>query len=486
MSHRLLLPFLLILLVGKLPSSDRPPNIIHILADDVGWDDVGPFGCTDIPTPNLDRLAARGRRFTNFYAPGPVCTPTRAALMTGCYAPRVSLPDVLFPHSKTGLNADEITIAELLKAQGYATACIGKWHLGHQRPFLPPNHGFDHFYGIPYPNDHEPVRVIWSKQGKAAGYDGDDWRPPSLPLIRELAIEEQPADLERCPHRFTVDAVKWITEHRDQPFYLHLANIETHTPYFVASRFQNFTTAGAYADAVVSLDWMIGEIEATLINLGLRDDTLIVFTSDNGPLLENHADLPAVYGRYGITNTDRTHALRGAKGSVWEGGVRVACIASWPGHIPEGTECPEVAAGFDLFTTFAKIGGAEVPADRIIDGRDIRPLLFDEPGAKSPHEAFFYFQSNRLGAVRHGNWKLTFVGGPQAQFAANTRREELYDLAADPAESTDVLADHPDVAQRLRALAESMRADLGDALTKRDGPGRRPPGTVDSLHDELP
>jgi arylsulfatase A-like enzyme len=464
MNRFVLLSFVGLICAAPLPAADRPPNIIHILADDVGYDDVGPFGCTDILTPNLDRLARQGRKFTSFYAPGCVCTPSRAAILTGCYAPRVSLPSVLFPFSKTGINDKEVTIAQLLKEKGYATALIGKWHLGHQKQFLPTKHGFDHYFGTPYPNDHEPVRVIWEKQANQP-----DWRPPPLPLYRDLTVVEEPAELDRLPHRFTVEAVKFIKENRHRPFYLHLANIETHTPYFVNSRFQGLTKGGAYCDSVASLDWTVGEIEAILIDLGLTENTLVVFSSDNGPLLDSPADLPKVYGRYGTTNTERKHKLRGGKGSVWEGGARVACLMRWPGKIPAGSTCDEVIAGFDFYTTFAKVGGAEIPKDRIIDGKDITPLMFGEKDAKSPHDAFYYYQNLRLGAVRSGKWKLMF-GGP------NQSKPALYDLDADIAETSDVLAAHPDEVKRLQALADKARDDIGDSAKKITGKNRRPPG----------
>ncbi len=469
----LLCVLLLLLCALRAPAQPSRPNIIHIVADDVGWDDVGPFGGKDIPTPNLDRLARQGMRFTSFYAPGPLCTPTRAALLTGCYAPRVGLPDVLFPYSKTGLADSEVTIAELLKERGYATALVGKWHLGHHQQFLPGRHGFDHFFGIPYPNDHEPVRVQWEKR---AGVP--DYRPPPMPLYREDKLVEEPADLESLPLRFTQDAVRFLRENRDRPFYLHLANIETHTPNFTAARFRDFSGVGAYGDAVVSLDWTVGEIEAALQNLGLAGNTLVVFTSDNGPLLESVPDLPAVYGRYGTVNTARKHLLRGAKGSVWEGGVRVACLARWPGRIPAGSACHELVAGFDLFATFAALAGAKPPADRVIDGRDITPLLTAEPGAKSPHEAFYYYQGWRLGAVRSGPWKLVFGSG-EIPHADERGRELLFNLDADIGESSDVSAAHPEELARLRALAGRAREDLGDAGPDRPGKNRRPPGRAD-------
>ena len=464
---------------GAAAGADRPPNIVHVVGDDIGYDDIGAFGAKDIPTPNLDRLARQGMRLTRFYAPSPLCTPTRAAILTGSYAPRVGLPDVLFPFSKTGLADSEITIAELLKGRGYATALVGKWHLGHQAAFLPTRHGFDRFFGIPYPNDHEPVRVIWEKPSGRP-----DYRPPPMPLYRDDRVIEEPADLVSLPHRITVEAVRFIRENKDRPFYLHLAPIETHTPNFVSPRFAGFTACGAYCDAVHSVDWTIGEIDAVLQDLGLEESTLVVYSSDNGPLLDDHADLPAVYGRHGDTNEERRHELRGGKGSVWEGGVRVGAVARWKGRIPPGSTSDEVVAGFDLYTTFARVAGAEPPADRVIDGRDIRPILFGEPGARSPHEALYYYRSEWLGAVRSGRWKLVFgaAGGFSAaeQGEGNAApAEALYDLETDPGERRDVLAAHPDVVIRLRVLAERARDDIGDAATGRAGRNRRPSARVD-------
>jgi arylsulfatase A len=461
-------------------ASDRPPNIIHIVGDDIGYDDIGPFGARDIPTVNLDRLAEQGLRLTRFYAPSSTCTPTRMALLTGSYAPRAGVPGVLFPFATSGIADSEITIAELLRGEGYATALVGKWHLGHLPPFLPTRHGFDVFYGIPYPNDFEPGRVIWEWGG------GPGYRPPPLPLYRGETVTEEPTDLVSLPQRITVEAVRFIRENRDRPFFLHLAPVETHTPYFVSPRFVGFTRGcGAYCDAVVSVDWTVGEIEALLRHLDLEDKTLVVFSSDNGPLLESTRDLPGVYARYGRTNATRHHELRGGKNSAWEGGVRVGAVAWWPGHIPAGTVSDEVVAGFDLFTTFALLGGAEIPTDRVIDGKDIRPILLGAPGAKSPHEAFYYYQGERLVAVRSGRWKLR-VGNPQGlssierKWAEELPPESLFDLEADPGEMLDVLDEHPDVAEVLRALAEKAREDIGDAATERRGRNRRPGGRVES------
>ena len=446
----------------------RPPNIIHIIGDDVGYDDLSCFGAKDIHTPNLDRLAAQGMKFTSFYAPASTCTPTRAALMTGCYAPRVGLQRVLFPNDKTGLNEKETTIAELLRPRGYATALIGKWHLGCQPQFLPPNHGFDLYFGIPYPNDHVPERL--NKDRMSRGF-------PPMPLIRGTNIVEQPAQMASLPERFTAEAVKFIEANRERPFFLHLANIETHTPWLVGERFQYQSAAGVYGDAVQCLDWTVGEVLSALDRLGLAENTLVFFSSDNGPLVHRYPELEGIYGHAATVRTNRPHRLREGKyQSVFEGGTRVAALARWPGKIPAGKTCDEIVAGFDLFTTFAKLGGASVPADRIIDGKDISPLLFGEAGAKSPHEAFFYYEQLRLCGVHAGRWKLVFPNpGPNAR-NADAPRARLYDLESDVGERTDVAAAHPEIVARLRALADRAREDLGDG--QNPGKNRRPPGKV--------
>lgn len=458
---------------GVWGAEDRPPNIIHILADDVGYDDVGCFGAKEIATPHIDRLAAAGMRFTSFYAPASTCTPTRAALMTGCYAPRVGVFRVLFPLDRIGLHDREVTIGELLKSRGYATAVVGKWHLGHRPEFLPTRHGFDLFFGVPYPNDHGPERLA---QGKTRGF-------PPIPLIRGEQIVEQPAQLASLPERFTAEAVKFITDHKDRPFYLHLANIETHTPWLVGQRFQYKSRAGVFGDAVQCLDGTVGEVLATLDKLGLAERTLVVFTSDNGPLVHRYPELEGIYGHTATVDVARKHVLREGKyQSMYEGGTRVSAVMRWPGKIPAGSACHEIAAGFDLFTTFAKLAGADIPQDRIIDGKDLTPLMFNQPGAKSPHEAFYYYEGQRLAAVRSGKWKLAF-GPPRPQGKPKSPAkgkqppaEQLFDLDADLGETTNVAAQQPEVIQRLRSLADRAREDLGDAGRNMPGKNRRPAG----------
>jgi arylsulfatase A-like enzyme len=440
-----------------------PPNIIHIIADDVGYDDLSCFGAKDIHTPNLDRLATQGMKFTSFYAPSPVCTASRAAILTGCYAQRIGLPNVLFPFSREGLNSNEVTIAELLKTRGYATALIGKWHLGHHSQFLPPNHGFDLFLGIPYPNDHGPERL-----GHAKSQGDPNFRLPPIPLIRGTNIVETPAQLASLPERFAAEALKFIDENRDRPFYLHLANIETHTPWLVPAQFHYKSKAGVYGDAVQCMDWMVGEVMNTLDHLGLTANTLMVFTSDNGPLVKRYPELEGIYGHAAAVQTNRVHLLRDGKyQAAYEGGTRVAAIMRWPGKIPAGSACNEIVAGFDLFATFAKLADASVPRDRVIDGKDISPLMFSDKSAKTPHNAFYYYQGYQLAAVRSGKWKLVF-GNPAV----------LYDLEADMGETTNVAKEHPGIVERLKGVANQARADLGDARQKLPGQNRRPVGKL--------
>lgn len=456
--------------VGTIPTlaaDDRPPNIVHILADDVGYDDLGCFGARDIPTPNLDRMATEGKAFTSFYAPHSTCTASRAAILTGCYAPRVGLSSVLFPDARVGLNPAEITIAELLKSRGYATACIGKWHLGHLPEFLPTRHGFDSFFGIPYPNDHVPERLTANEPRRTRGF-------PPMPLIRGESVVEQPAQLASLPERFTAEAEQFIADHKDRPFFVHFSNIETHTPWLVARPHQYRSRAGVYGDAVVSLDATVGRILDAVKAHGLDERTLIVFSSDNGPLVHAYPELEGIYGHAATVDVDRKHLLREGKyQSRYEGGTRVACLMRWPGSIRSGTRTDGIAAGFDLYTTFATLAGAEIPADRVIDGKDISPLMFSHPGTASPHDSFLYYEANRLVAVRTGRWKLVLPA--KAQDAS----PQLFDLDADLGETTDLAAANPAVVRRLESLAESARQDIGDARTGRTGRNARPAGRAE-------
>ncbi|MEA2710741.1 MAG: arylsulfatase [Phycisphaerales bacterium] len=459
-----------VILILTVPVSARPPNIIHIIADDVGYDDLSCYGAPKLKTPNLDKLAQQGVRFTHFYAPAPTCTPTRAALMTGCYPQRVGLPRVLFPDDNVGLADREITIAELLKSAGYATACIGKWHLGHRPEHLPTKHGFDLFFGIPYPNDHGPERL--TKDNQPRGF-------PPIPLIRNLKTIEAPAKLETLPDRFVEESEKFIEANKDKPFFLHLSNIETHTPWFVPKRFENQSGDGPFGDAVLCLDWMVGRITETLERLHLADDTLIVFTSDNGPLWQKHPELKSVYGRFGDVDTSRPHVLRGGKyQSRWEGGTRVPMIIRWPGKAPAGKTCDQLAAGFDLYATFATAAGARVPGDRLIDGVDLTPLITapDAPATKPLHDTFYYYENFGLAAVRKGDFKLVLPGRPPP----DSEKTLLFNVRDDPGETKDLAADHPELIADLEKVAAEARKDLGDARTGAPGQNRRPAGRAEN------
>ena len=440
------------------------PNVVLINCDDLGYGDLGCYGSTRNATPALDRLAADGIRFDSFYTASPVCSPARGALLTGCYPPRIGfgsfhgLP-VLFPGMDLGLPPTEISIARVLSDAGYATQAIGKWHCGDQPHFQPTNHGFDHYLGLPYSND----------MGRQAGRP--DFLPemPPLPLIVDGEVVEQQPDQASLTDRYVAHALDFVRANLDRPFFLYLAHMYVHVPIYVQERFVEQSTNGDYGAAVASIDWATEVILAELDAQGIADDTIVIFTSDNGSLGDN----PPPWGsteRLGGSNDP----LRGTKGTTWEGGQRVPGIVRWPARIPAGRVSDEIVTAMDLFPTLAAVCGGEVPADRVIDGRDVQELWFGD--ARSPHEAFFYYRMNDLEAVRSGRWKLHFSKHGAA-------KRELYDLVADVGETTDVLAEvderEPDVVARLDALAEAARATLGDARLDRVGSEVRPIGTVD-------
>ncbi|MFV0541952.1 MAG: sulfatase [Aestuariibaculum sp.] len=438
--------------------NQKKPNIIHIIADDVGYDDLSCFGSKDIYTPNLDKMASEGMKFTSFYAPHGTCTPSRAATLTGRYAPRVNKGKglyVLFPHSKHGLEDElEVSITELLKEQGYTTGLYGKWHLGHLPQYLPYVHGFDQFLGIPYPNDHGPERI---------GNSG--WRPngisdPAIPLIEQGQIIKRcdNNDLAELPALFTREACKFIyraVKEENKPFYLQYANIETHTPWFVPKGFEGQSKAAAFGDAVEYLDRSVGIILNTLKRLKIEDNTIIVFTSDNGPLVHRDEELENCYGKFGFTDPNREHLLREGKYQErYEGGIKVSCIMKWPGNIPADTECDEAVTGMDLFTTFAKMAGAQIPTDRIIDGKNILPLMKGESGAKSPHKAVYGFTSKgNLMSVRYKNWKLIMPG---KHWTGTLEEPNLFDLKSDPGEMNNVANNNPKMVKEIMKMSEHV------------------------------
>lgn len=445
------------LLSSRTAIAADPPNIVIVFADDMGYADVGCFGGKESVTPHLDRMANEGRKLTSFYVAQAVCSASRTALLTGCYPNRVGILGALGPQAKHGIHDDEMTIAEVVKPRGYATAILGKWHLGHLPQFLPTRHGFDHYFGLPYSND------MWPKHPTA--------KFPDLPLIERDRVIELNPDQTQLTKWYTQRAVQFIEASKDKPFFLYLPHAMPHVPLFIA---ESRTGRGLYADVIAEIDWSVGQILEALQRCGIDERTLVIFTSDNGPWLSygNHA------GSAG--------PLREGKGTAWDGGMRVPFIARWPGKIPAGTETAAMAATVDLLPTVAKLAGAELPPNRI-DGLDIAPVLMSPTPVTSPRENYYFYWGQELHAVRSGPWKLHFPhpyitipepgrdGRPGKVIGAKTE-QVLYNLEHDIGEQKDVAAQHPDVVERLTKIAETARADLGDALQKQKGANGRPAG----------
>ena len=470
--HKPLTTVLLCMVVFAHPapagSADTPPrpNFIFIFCDNLGYGDVGCFGSKLHRTPHIDRMAREGIKFTSFYATSGVCTPSRASLMTGCYPRRVNMhvsaegKQVLMAVDAKGLHPDEITVAEVLKGQGYATAMIGKWHLGDQPPFLPTRQGFDYWFGIPYSDDMGAT---------------EDGRRPPLPLMENERVIEAPPDRNLLTKRYTAKVIEFISENRERPFFVYMPQAmpgSTRAP-FASEAFRGKSANGPWGDSVEELDWSTGEILAALERLDLDDNTLVVWTNDNGAPRRNPlqgSNLP----------------LSGWGYTTAEAGQRVPCIIRWPGKIPAGLTCDEVTSTMDILPTFAKLAGTEAPTDRIIDGHDIWPLISGRPDAKSPYEAFYYYYLEQLQAVRSGDWKLYL---PLEDKWQNFRRDtekapaRLYNLTADISETNNLVEEHPEIVDRLTKLAEKARQDLGDA--GRPGKNQRPAAIVKNPKPQL-
>jgi arylsulfatase A len=461
--------FLVLCAAGAFAAEERLPNIVLIFADDLGYGDLGVYGAKGYSTPHIDRLARRGRRLTSFYAAQPVCSASRAALLTGCYPNRIGLYGALGPRSKIGIHSNEVTLAELVKQKEYSTAIFGKWHLGVEPEFLPTRHGFDLYFGLPYSNDMWPFHP----EAKTGTY-------PDLPLIEgERNIARNP-DQTQLTRQYTERAVQFIRENRSRPFLLYLAHSMPHVPLFASKRFAGKTSRGLFGDVVQEIDWSVGEVMDALRSAEIDRNTLVIFTSDNGPWLS--------YGDH----AGSAGPFREGKGTVWEGGVRVPCIVSWPGRIPENTETDQPAMAIDLFATIARLISAQLPTHKI-DGSDIWPLLSnttEEVNQERPY--FFYYNVNDLLAVRQGRWKLylpqeyrTLGGRPggtngiPAKYEMRPMALSLYDLEDDPGERNNLAPAHPEVVRQLEKLVASMREDLGDDRTKVPGKGRREPGRVE-------
>jgi arylsulfatase A len=444
-------------------SSSARPNVILINCDDLGWGDLGCYGSTRNETPTIDRLAAEGIRFDSFYVGSPVCSPSRGALMTGCYPPRIGFGSfegfpVLFPGHPVGLSPSEVTLARSLRDAGYRTQMVGKWHCGDQQEFLPHNHGFEHHLGLPYSND----------MGRQANTPSFFPEQVPLPLIRDGEVIEQQPDQAALTTRYLDEALRFLRADDERPFFLYFAHMYVHLPIYVQERFARESRNGAYGAAVACIDWVLSVLLHELDRKGAADDTIVIFTSDNGSLGD---EVPPIGGST-IPVGGSNGPFRGRKATTWEAGQRVPCIIRWPGRIAPGRVSDEVVTAMDLFPTLAAACSARVPEDRTIDGRDLTAILND-PAAASPHEAFFYYWMNDLEAVRVGKWKLHFSkrGEPC---------DQLFDLDADVAESTDVAADNPEVVARLAAVADGMRASLGDARLGIAAADVRPIGRVEN------
>ncbi len=444
------------------------PNVVLINCDDLGYGDLGCYGSRKNDTPYLDALAREGLQCMDFYMASPVCSASRGALMTGCYPPRIGFGSfhgewVLFPGYDIGLNPQERSIASLLKDEGYATMAVGKWHCGDQPEFLPTNHGFDDYYGLPYSNDMAPMEKRPSM--------------PPLPLLHGERVVEQQPDQCTLTERYVENATEFIAEHRDEPFFLYFAHMHVHLPLYASETFRKGSRNGDYGACVAAIDWAAGAVVHALKENGVYDNTLILFTSDNGSRND-----------FGESNGP----LRGTKATTWEGGMRVPLIAHWKGHIQPG-RTSEIIAGMDLYPTIARLCGASVPEDRIIDGVDASGLLLGHTH-RSPRDTFFYYMCTNLEAVRVGDWKLHVSRREQAGVsssnhdgtAASIPRTddnhpvyELYNLKEDIGESDNLYDDHPEVVQRLMEKIEYCRSDLGDSFSGIEGRNIRPIGKVD-------
>lgn len=454
---------------GCAEKAEKPVNFVVIYLDDMGYGDLSLTGATGFKTPNLDKMAREGIFFTQFYSPQAVCSASRAGLLTGCYPNRVGFSGALDHSARYGLNPEEETIAEVLKNKNYATAAFGKWHLGHVPEFLPLQHGFDEFFGIPYSND------MWPNHPTNKNYY------PPLPLIEgEETVETNP-DQSQFTTQFTERTIDFITRNRDNPFFIYLAHPMPHVPLFVSEKFAGKSEQGLYGDVMMELDWSVGEVIKALDRLGLSENTLVIFTSDNGPWLN--------YGNH----AGSSGGLREGKGTSFDGGQRVPCLMRWKGVIPEGMVCNNLASGIDILPTLAEIAGAPLPKQKI-DGVSLFPLMTGEEGA-NPRETFlYYYRRNNLEAVRHGNWKLVFPhtgrtysgfepgnNGMPGRVMENFAHEGgLYDLRRDPGEQYNLIEYYPAVVERLNKIADEARDDLGDDLLEMPGKNRREPGRLKS------
>lgn len=461
-------------------TKNQLPNIVLFYVDDLGYGDLSCYGATQYYTPNIDQLAAEGMRFTNFYAPQAVCSASRAGMLTGCYPNRVGISGALNPFSKIGLNPEEETIAEVLKKKGYISGIFGKWHLGRPKAFLPLQQGFDEYVGVPYSND------MWKFK-----YDGsikkqrpDKWgveQYPELPVLEgnDVLLELRSLeDQEQLTTLYTERAIQFIEKNKDKPFFTYIPHSMPHVPLAVSQKFSGKSKQGIYGDVIMEIDWSVGQVVKALERNGLADNTLIIFTSDNGPWLN--------FGEH----AGSAGGLREGKQSSWEGGQRVPCVMRWPGHTPPGKVCNKLASAIDLLPTFAAATGAALP-EKKIDGVNILPLIEGDSTANPRRVFYYYYGKNNLEGVRKDRWKLVFPhaygsyegmlpgkGGLKGPKIMKTSGLELYDLRRDPGERYNVIEQHPDIVDELKIIGEQARKDLGDNITGIEGENRREPGVV--------
>lgn len=474
--------FLLVLIVQSIVSksqSNALPNVVIIFMDDMGYGDPVCFGGGPYQTPNIDALAASGIHFTDFYAAQAVCTASRSALMTGCYPTRIGMHGAIDQNAKIALNPDEQTIAELLKDKGYKTGMVGKWHLGHKTPYLPLQNGFDEFLGLPYSND------MWPYDYNGAPWkDTSFWRAkyPPLPLIdgnKTIKIISSFDDQDQLTTLYTERAISFISKNKNNPFFLYFAHSMVHVPLGASSKFKGKSGAGMFGDVMEEVDWSVGEVMKTLKTNGLLNNTIVIFTSDNGPWLTfgNHAG--------------NTGGLREGKGTAWDGGLKVPAIISWPGHTLAGTVCNKLLTTMDILPTLVDICQAKMPVKKI-DGVDFKQVLLGNTQVNPRTEFVYYYDNDNLKAIRKGKWKLVFpatsqtynapatIGGDRypGKYAAVPVPLSLYDLSIDPGEDRDVKDQHPDIVEALSKIADKYRHEMGDGLTKTVGTEVRPAAVV--------
>lgn len=427
-------------------AKNSKPNIVIVFTDDQGYQDVGVFGSPLISTPNLDNMAKNGIKFTDFYAASSVCSPSRAALLTGAYPTRVGVPQVLWPNLPGGLSNEELTIANMLKTKNYTTACIGKWHLGDQEQYLPTSQGFDLYYGIPFSNDMSvnPKSKIAKNIKFREGMTLDSlrekkWRGGRVPLFKQDEVIEYPVDQSTLTKRYTEQAVNFIKDNKDKPFFLYLAHSMPHVPLYASPDFKGKSKRGLYGDAVEEIDWSVGEILKTLKEEGLDENTLVIFASDNGPWTSK--------GDQGGSALP----LRGQKNETFEGGFRVPMIAQWNGKIKAGVVTDKIASTIDILPTIAYLTGADLP-EKKIDGKNMWPLLSGKEKAKSPHkkDGFYYYKDSKLEAVRKGDWKLRIVGNDIA----------LYNLKDDISEQRNLASTYPKIVKKLKKMMLKFDKEL--------------------------